>query len=313
MKRMRKLLDAARRARMTRRTFRYRLAGTIGVAAVFFALMGASAQAFYFEGGTAAQQAYVTKVIEACTMPYTTTETELRAFGPVRIRIVPMSGISGYSEPGHVYINEKLQPGASLGEIAAHEWAHQIWYSLGPKWWAKWADECNAGSPTGDNWHDNPRENFAECAKVTFWDGQYLLRNYAATDLKVVSPAEIRAWLNTARYANKCPFTDLSPTVMSTNQDQDELAAAGGYVQQAGIMQGVSDTEFDAGAQLTKRQLAQICQRAGLSCPVDWIYNYDAATRGDIHETIPSLSFSEGRWSEPITRGQMARLVWRSR
>ena len=313
MKRMRRLIDLVRRSRTPRRTFKYRLAGTIGVAAVFFALMGASAQAFYFEGGTAAQQAYVTKVIQACSMPYTTTESELRAFGPVRIRIVPMDGISGYSEPGHIYINEQLQPGPSLGELAAHEWSHQIWYTLGPKWWAKWADECNGASPTGTNWHDNPRENFAECAKLTYWDGQYILRHYAATDLKVVSPAEVRAWVNTARYANKCPFADLAPTVMSTSSEQDELAAAGGYVNQTGIMQGISDNEFDAAAQLTKRQLAQICQRAGFPCPVDWQNDYSPATRGDIHGTIPSLSFSEGRWSEPITRGQMARLVWRSR
>jgi hypothetical protein len=281
--------------------------------ALLFTLFATSALAFTIQDGTAAQRALVTKTIKACALPYTATDAELRFMGPVKVIFAPMAGISGYSEMGRLFVNSSLT-GDSLSELVAHEWAHQIWYTLGPKWWAKWADQCNAASGSvGGAWQDDPRENFAECAKVALWGSEYLRRDYAVTDLKVTGPQELRQWLVTARYVNKCPFVDLSPTAMWTTSDQDELAAAGGYVNAEGIMEGYNSTSFGATQPLTRRQLFQICQRAGLSCPESWADDYGATTRGDVRDTVAGLDWTGERWSEPLTRGQMARLVWRSR
>jgi len=100
---------------------------------------------------------------------------------------------------------------------------------------------------------------------------------------------------------------------MPSTSDQDELAAAGAYVQAKGLMQGFNGTVFGSTASLTRQQLAQICERAGLSYPQDWRYDADTSTRGEVRQTIQGLTWTGQRWSEPITRGQLARLLWRSR
>ena len=285
----------------------------VATLAILFTLCATPAFAFTIKGGTEAQRAQVTKTIEACALPYTATDAELKFLGPVKVIFAPMNGISGYSEMGRLYVNSSLT-GQALSELVAHEWAHQIWYTLGPKWWAKWADQCNAASGSaGGAWMEDARENFAECAKVTLWSAGYLLRTSPVTSLRVTAPSTLREWLTTARYVNKCPFVDLSPSVMWTTSEQDELAAAGGYVNAEGIMEGYSSTSFGATAPLTKRQLFQICQRVGFSCPTSWANDFGPATRGDVRDTVSGLQWSGQRWSEPITRGQMARLVWRDR
>ena len=174
----------------TRTLFRKGKALLLGVATlgVLFGVFASSAQAFTLQGGTDAQRAQVTKTIKACAVPYTATDAELKFLGPVKVIFAPMNGISGYSEMGRLFVNSSLT-GDALSELVAHEWAHQIWYTLGPKWWAKWADVCNAspGSAGGDRQED-PRENFAECAKVALWGSDYLLRDYAVTGLRVTAP-----------------------------------------------------------------------------------------------------------------------------
>jgi hypothetical protein len=290
------------------------LIGAFLTCLLFFAVFAASAQAFTVRGGTEAQRAYVTSVIQDCSLPSATTDSELMAFGPVDVQLVPLDGQSGYSEIGHIYINADIQPGPVLGELAAHEWAHQIWYSLGPKWWQKWSILCGATpSSAAPTWNQDPAENFAECAKVALWNASTFLRDYPVTDLKVTNPADFDAWLATARYVKECGFADLSPNAMPSTSDQDELAAAGAYVQTQGLMEGYGDGIFGATASLTKGQLALICQRAGLACPASWQYDPSTATRGQVHDTIPGLTWNGDRWSEPITRGQLARLLWRSR
>ncbi|OFW61265.1 MAG: hypothetical protein A2133_11300 [Actinobacteria bacterium RBG_16_64_13] len=292
----------------------YVMTGVLLLCALFWALLVAPAQAFTVQGGTNAQRAHVDQVIKACALWYANTDSELRALGPVKVVFAQMDGVSGYSKPGVIYINSSLQPGEALSELVAHEWSHQIWYSLGPKWWQKWSQVSGAGSFAGAGaWRQDPAENFAECAKIALWSSEYSLRDYAVTDLAVTDPGTLRDWLALARYANKCPFADLGPSVMPTSSSQDELAAAAGYVYAQGIMQGVSDTAFRADAPLTRRQLATICERAGLSCPVAWRYDFGAATRGEVRDTVAGLTWNGESWSEAITRGQMARLVWRSR
>jgi hypothetical protein len=278
------------------------------------ALFAAPVQAFTVQGGISAQRAYVSEVIEACSLPYTYTDSELRALGPVKVVIVKMDNVSAYSKMGIIYVNSCFSPGEVLGELVAHEWSHQIWYSLGPKWWQKWQEVCGACAGSGaSSWRADPAENFAECAKVALWGSQYCLRDYACTDLAVIDAATVRDWLALARYVNKCPFADLDPTAMPTTHEQDEIAAAAGYVYVEGIMQGFTDTTFRADAPLTKQQLAAVCDRAGLSCPGAWRYDSGVATRGEVHDAIPGLTWTTDHWSESINRGQVARLIWRTR
>ncbi len=302
-----------RPGRLTGRRFVYALAGVLFVCALFYALLAGPAQAFTVRGGTEAQRARVTQVIEACSLSYATTDSELRAMGPVKVDLVKLSDATGYSELGHIYIDSDITSDAIVGELAAHEWAHQIWYSLGPKWWQKWSILAGAGPSASATWRQDPAENFAECAKVALWSGQSFLRDYAVTDLAVTAPAEFRDWLAMARYIKQCPFTDLGPTAMPSTPEQDELAAAGSYVRAKGIMQGFSGTVFGANEPLTRGQLAQICERAGLQYPAEWRYESSTATRAEVRQTVPGLTWTGERWSEPITRGQVARLLWRSR
>jgi hypothetical protein len=315
MKETREVLPVIRIGGLGWRRAAYVLMGALLAGVVFCALLAAPVQAFTIQGGTSTQRAYIDEVVKGCALSYAETDSELRALGPVEVVVVKMdSGVVGYSKPGVIYINSSIQPGAVLGELVAHEWAHQIWYSLGPKWWEKWDGLCGADSSSGDgSWQQDPAENFAECAKVALWGSEYLLRDYASTDLAVTEPAELRDWVATARYVNKCPFSDLGRSVMSTTDQQDELAAAGGYVYDEGIMQGYNSSIFGADVSLTRQQLATICERAGLSCPDDWQYDFSTATRGEVHQTISGLTWTSENWSAPITRGQVARLVWRAR
>ena len=295
------------------RRFAYALVGMLFVCVLFIALLAAPVQAFTVRGGTQAQRDRVTQVIEACALPYATTDSELRAMGPVTVEFVKLTDATAYSELGHIYIDSDITADAIVGELAAHEWSHQIWYSLGPKWWQKWSALAGAGPSASASWRQDPAENFAECAKVALWSGQTFLRSYAVTDLAVTGPAEFRAWLATARYTKQCPFSDLGPSAMPSTSEQDELSAAGGYVHAKGIMQGFSGTVFGADAPLTRGQLAQICERAGLQSPAEWRYDSSTATRAEVRQAVPGLTWTGERWSEPITRGQVARLLWRSR
>ncbi|OFW59951.1 MAG: hypothetical protein A2133_05255 [Actinobacteria bacterium RBG_16_64_13] len=279
-----------------------------------FTLLAPSADAFTVQGGSAAQQDLVTRVIQACALPYGLTDAELRAAGPVDIKFVTMPGVSAYSKIGTIYINIDCAPGETLTELAAHEWAHQIWYSLGPKWWEKWAALSDPTGKANDSvWRLSIPEDFAECARMALWSGQDFLRDYACTDLKVIAPGAVRDWVTLARYVNKCPFFDLGPTAMPSTAEQDELAAAAAYVYTTGVMTGYSETIFRADALLSKHQLATICQRAGLDCPEQWSSDAGPATRGEVHDTVPGLTWTASRWSDPITRGQLARLIWRTR
>ena len=282
-------------------------------ACALFTLFAPSAEAFTIQGGSAAQQALVTQVIRACSLPYGLTDAELQAAGPVSIKFATMPGVSAYSKIGTIFINVDCAPGETLAELAAHEWSHQIWYSLGPKWWEKWADMSDPGYVANVNvWRLSIPENFAECARMALWSGQDFLREYACTDLTVIPPATARDWVALARYANKCPFVDLAPTAMPSTAEQDELAAAVGYVYTSGVMMGYSETVFRADGLLSKGQLATICRRAGLEYPDAWSGDAGPATRGEVHDTVPGLTWTASHWSDPITRGQLARLIWRT-
>ena len=292
-----------------RRTIPKHTPTLLGVGLLAIAILVCSAVAFTVEGGTAAQRAQVKQVLASCTVPTSATDQELRSLGPVKVILWPMDGVTGYSEWGRMFVNSKLT-GDNFTEIVAHEWCHQIWYTLGPKWWAKWADICNGTRST--TWTRDFYENFAECAKVTFFSTDLFSRPYPVTELQVTSPADVRSWVTMARYVNKCPFADLQPTVMQTTDSQDELAAAGGYVSEQGLVSGCSDCNYHPYDPVLRRQLALVCERSGTPCPSSWLYDYSPASRADVRDTL-SVAWTEERWDQTITRGQLARLLWRAR
>jgi hypothetical protein len=281
----------------------------LGVGLLVTAALISCAIAFTVTGGTSSQRAQVQQVISECWMPSSVTDQELRSLGPVKVILCPIDGVSGYSEWGRMFVNSQLT-GDKFTEIVAHEWCHQIWYTLGPKWWAKWADICNG--TRSSIWTQDYYENFAECAKVAFFPSDVLYRPYAVTDLRTTTPAAVKNWVTLARYANKCPFPDLQPTVMQTDDSQDELAAAGGYVAEQGLVSGFPDSNFHAYDPVLRRQLALVCERAGASYPEAWQYDYSPATRADVRDTL-AVDWNEARWDQSITRGQLARLLWRAR
>ena len=281
----------------------------VGILVLTIAALIFGAIAFTVEGGTAAQRAKVQQVLAQCSVPTSATDQELQSLGPVRIILWPMDGVTGYSEWGRMFVNSKLT-GDSFTEVVAHEWCHEIWYTLGPKWWAKWADICNGTRST--TWTKDFYENFAECAKVAFFPTDLMSRPYPVTELKVTSASAVREWVTTARYVNKCPFADLQPTVMQTTASQDELAAAGGYVSEQGLVSGCTDANYHPYDPVLRRQLALVCDRAGTPFPSSWLYDYSVATRSDVRGTL-SVAWTEERWEESITRGQLARLLWRAR
>jgi hypothetical protein len=148
-----------------------------------------------------------------------------------------------------------------------------------------------------------PAENFAECMKVALFPHEYLSLTYPRTNLNVISPEDTREFVDLWRWQRNT-FADL-------NAEDDELRAAAGYLREKGVIEGYLDGTFGAYQPLLRRHVTLICQRAGLPAP-DWIEDYTPATRADVRDAIP-LTWLEERWGEGITRGQLARLLWRAR
>ena len=171
-----------------RRTIPKRTPTLLGVGLLAIAILVCGAVAFTVEGGTAAQRAQVKQVLATCTVP----------------DLGHRSGVaqprSGQGDPvAHGRRHRLLRVGPDVRELEAHRrqlqrdrrsrCGHQIWYTLGPKWWAKWADICNGARST--TWTRDFYENFAECAKVTFFSTDLLSRPYPVTGLLVTSPADV--------------------------------------------------------------------------------------------------------------------------
>lgn len=307
-----KLCSRRLRSRATRSLFGF--VGTLFVCLAMCSTWAGPAQAFSLQGGTSAQRDYINQVISTCALPSWVTDAELRALGPVKVVIVDMQGVTGYSKMGTIFIDSDFMPGKNLGELVAHEWSHQIWYSLGPKWWQKWPELCDsAGVACPSSWVLDPAENFAECARLALFPSQYRVHDYPCTGLEAVDATMLCDWITVARYVNLCPFDDVGANAMPTSTAEDELAAAAGYVYAAGIMQGFTSDAFRPEATLTRGQLATICVRAGLSCPAAWRFSNYPATRRDVRDSVPGLAWTSGNWGDTITRGQVARLVWRAR
>jgi hypothetical protein len=84
------------------------------------------------------------------------------------------------------------------------------------------------------------------------------------------------------------------------------------YVKWRGLMQGYESGYFGPWNSLLKSQICLIAARSEIPYPDEWVYDYSYATRGEVRQVFPNLSFDSERWQEYITRSQFARLITRT-
>lgn len=283
--------------------------GAAIVAALFFT---PSADALTIQGGTEAQRAYAQEVIEDCWLDWQWVDERA---GGVDVTLEPVHApywgalpsewdgdaiAAGLAWPGSICVDSRYT-GKTLGEIVSHEWAHQIWYGVPASLRAEWKEMV--GPWDSASWYTSPAEAWAECMRIALFPSEHWLTDYPRTNLADPGVDACREFVMLYRWSTNCPFVDLTA-------EDPELRAAAGYLAATGIIQGYPDGTFGPYAPLLKRHVALICARAGLEVP-DWLDDYTPALRSDLR-SLP-LTWHEARWSEGITRGQMARLLYRSR
>ena len=274
------------------------------------------AQAVTYSGGTPEHQHLAREIIESCRLDYQWIDARVEEvdvlfaeeYDPYWEFCDPLEDIAGVAWWGNIVIDSHYAPrlGSFFTEIVTHEWCHQIWFGMPLSWRLEWGMLCTEGIDYWDStqWLQMPAENFAECMRLALFDSRYQYHPWARTQLKVVPPAEAWQFLLIFRWGTENRFTDLD------NEDY-ELKAAAGYLFYHGILQGYLDGTLGPYQPLLRRHVALICERAGLECALS-VYDYTPATRADVRDGIPGLTWLEERWEEGITRGQLARLIWRS-
>lgn len=98
----------------------------------------------------------------------------------------------------------------------------------------------------------------------------------------------------------------------------EEGILAVNYLFAKGIMTGYPLGKFAPGQRhflpaepLTYRHVALIAERVKLSAPPGWKKDYRPCTRAAVRDTFPGFTWNEDRWAEPVTRYQMALLLYR--
>jgi len=275
------------------------------------ALFCGPAVALTVSGGTDQENSYVREVIESCWLDYSLVDGLVgdvevifaEHYEPYwEVNYMDVWGLAWY---GNIRIRMSA-PASAYGEIAAHEWSHQIWYAMGPVWKHKWTALCTEGIEAYDStaWYTMPAENFAECMKVALFPHEYLSLTYPRTNLNVISPEDSREFVDLWRWQRNT-FADLIT-------EDDELRAAAGYLRERGVIEGYTDGTVGPYFPLLKRHVALITERSGLPCALS-VDDYTPATRADVRDAVPGLSWLEERWDESITRGQLMRLLYRAR
>ena len=277
-----------------------------------FFLMASPTLAITYSGGTDQQRAFAQEVIESCWFDWSFIDACLSEVNVVFEDCHEPYWDSGPSEGaagglawyGEIRINEAYQPeyDSYLGEVIAHEWSHQIWFSMSKEWKNKYVDLCGKGDES--NWWKHPAENFAECMRVALFDPLYYATDYPRTTLVAITPEACREFVMEWRWSHFCHFIDLK-------HEDDELRAASAYLNHEGIILGYLDRSVSAYQPLLRRHVALICERMELECALS-VDDYAPALRADVRDSISGLSWLEERWTEPITRGQLMRLMWRA-
>ena len=102
------------------------------------------------------------------------------------------------------------------------------------------------------------------------------------------------------------PFTDVTKT-------DAELWDAAAYVKRGGYFEGYPSGALGAWEAMTHRHVALVLERAGLGSRPQWLDDHRVATRGEVMQAFPGLTWDSGRTDEQILRSQVVRLLYRAR
>lgn len=125
---------------------------------------------------------------------------------------------------------------------------------------------------------------------------------YWATDFGSV----VDSSAHTPVSAAGAPFTDVT-------KNDPELWDAAAYVKRAGLFEGYPSGALGCWEPMTRRHVALVLQRAGLGARPDWEADFRGASRGEVMQAFPGLTWDSGREDEPVLRSQMVRLLYRAR
>ena len=329
------------------------------LAAVFLtASLCGQAQAFTVTGGTQDQRSTIREAISSTAFP-PVSWVDSRFQGGVTIHIVDHFGtywetgpveldvflnIVGAAQYGNIYILDTLVPSPWLGEVAIHEWCHEVWFALPIDANVEWNLMAVDGFPEYDPsiWLENSVENHAENLRVRTSDPSWMSHTIARTRLRRFSRDFVWEWhakwipemttttvITTTTTVIEHPTTTTTtsppppPTTTTTtvrgdpfpdvSRDDSELWEAAWWASDAGFIFGFHDGTFGPYLPLTHRQLATIVDRwIGLSL-TGYMSDWSPVTRAETRAALPNLTWNEDRGTEPLTRSQLVRLMWRAR
>src|SRR5665811_1831345 len=205
-------------------------------------LLTTPAQAFSVEGGTAEQQAWAWKVMQASNLDLEGIDAA------IGIEVIFTADIAA---PGLAYSNGKVlvDPQYPVGfdtfgsEVLAHEFSHMDWHGLGLNRWQSWAELVGGD---GSDWWHNYGESYAEHAKLYSWPPEYLSVDRIRSDLTTLTRQEWETW----RYG----FSDIA-------REDPELRKAAWWAKDNGILQGYEDGTLGPYEPLLRRHVALIVER----------------------------------------------------
>jgi hypothetical protein len=261
-------------------------------------------QALTINGGTPEQRATVRQAIESCALDYRLID-RLRGGVTVDITTAVLDGLEGQTFAWPQTDLRETLTGDRLALVAAHEWMHHLWFAMSGYWrmqWLMWVDD---GTWDFDVWERDPTEHFAESMRVVLFPTP-AGGGEVQTKLPAIDAGSCLMLINTWQ-------TTLGAEAYRDIAWEDiELQQAVAHLRAKGIMSGYSDGTWRPYAPLLKRHIYLVCERAGLPVPGDWRTDYAPATRREVSKAIPGLVWKEARWSEGLTRSQLARLLLRA-
>jgi len=265
-------------------------------------LWAGGALGYTITGGTMSERATAESVL--AKVPWATSYIE-SVWPNFRIDIGYGGHAWGMPDP-HIDVNK-----ADLNRNTAHELWHLVQLagdnpggptSIGDKWLDFLRGHGYPDSSWSWTWPEYKRfpwESFAENARVAYHGG---------------APAD--TYLGPFSWQQMTDFflsVGIVPLWKDIPLSDSELVSASYWGLSSGVFQGREDGTFRPWDALLKRHVALIAQRMSLPYPSAWLSDYGIATRGQVRDAIPGLTWTEARRGEPILRSQLLRLMWRAR
>lgn len=267
---------------------------------LLLALWGAAADAriLAVPGATPAQEARI-RAVDAM-LPAAVSN----ALPPMVVSLEDLGGRSGsaaYTQqdtPNLIHLDPNA--GFDVGELYAHEFAHQWTYRFGSHARLLWI--AKVGGRDGAGWTADPDEAWANAA------AQYLVGTWVPWRSGLARPSDYRTWL---------PYQWEHASWPDVAGADAELVEAGRWVRQRGLMYGLDSGQFGSWDHMTRRQVFLVMLRVRvwqwLPLPLSWANDYRLATRDELAAAWPGLDWRGGTGDTYITRSAFARLLYRAR